>query len=310
MKFIKLIIFQINLLLFLSSVSIASSNFKIIVKVGNEIITSYELENKIKISLFLAQEKLNQNNVNELKKFSLESLINTKLKKEEIKKYNYNKGNEERTSNYFKNIAKKFNTNTENLKKIFIANNLDYNLFYEDIKTEFIWQNLVYEIYSKKISLDEQEIANELNKVILKQKSIIEYNLSEIETKILQKDELLNLTEYINNFSFQKAAQKYSISSTSLNGGNIGWVNSESLSNSMLQLLQNLKIGQYSKPIKKDNSFFIFFLNDKRKISNFDKKNLDELKKKIINTKTNDLLNLYSNNHLSIKRNNTLIDYQ
>lgn len=310
MKFIKLIIFQINLLLFLSSVSIASSNFKIIVKVGNEIITSYELENKIKISLFLAQEKLNQNNVNELKKFSLESLINTKLKKEEIKKYNYNKGNEERTSNYFKNIAKKFNTNTENLKKIFIANNLDYNLFYEDIKTEFIWQNLVYEIYSKKISLDEQEIANELNKVILKQKSIIEYNLSEIETKILQKDELLNLTEYINNFSFQKAAQKYSISSTSLDGGNVGWVNSESLSNSMLQLLQNLKIGQYSKPIKKDNSFFIFFLNDKRKISNFDKKNLDELKKKIINAKTNDLLNLYSNNHLSIKRNNTLIDYQ
>lgn len=310
MKFIKLIIFQINLLLFLSSVSIASSNFKIIVKVGNEIITSYELENKIKISLFLAQEKLNQNNVNELKKFSLESLINTKLKKEEIKKYNYNKGNEERTSNYFKNIAKKFNTNTENLKKIFIANNLDYNLFYEDIKTEFIWQNLVYEIYSKKISLDEQEIANELNKVILKQKSIIEYNLSEIETKILQKDELLNLTEYINNFSFQKAAQKYSISSTSLDGGNVGWVNSESLSNSMLQLLQNLKIGQYSKPIKKDNSFFIFFLNDKRKISNFDKKNLDELKKKIINTKTNDLLNLYSNNHLSIKRNNTLVDYQ
>ena len=310
MKFIKLIIFQINLLLFFSSVSIASNNFKIIVKVGNEIITSYELENKIKISLFLAEEKLNQNNVNQLKKFSLEALINTKLKKEEIKKYNYNKGNEERTSNYFKNIAKKFNTNTENLKKIFLANNLDYNLFYEDIKTEFIWQNLVYEIYSKKISLDEQEIANELNKVILKQKSIIEYNLSEIETKILQKDELLNLTEYINNFSFQKAAQKYSISSTSLNGGNIGWVNSESLSNSMLQLLQNLKIGQYSKPIKKDNSFFIFFLNDKRKISNFDKKNLDELKKKIINTKTNDLLNLYSNNHLSIKRNNTLVDYQ
>ena len=310
MKFIKLIIFQINLLLFLSSVSIASNNFKIIVKVGNEIITSYELENKIKISLFLAGEKLNQNNVNQLKKFSLEALINTKLKKEEIKKYNYNKGNEERTSNYFKNIAKKFNTNTENLKKIFLANNLDYNLFYEDIKTEFIWQNLIYEIYSKKIILDEQEIANELNKVILKQKSIIEYNLSEIETKILQKDELLNLTEYINNFSFQKAAQKYSISSTSLNGGNIGWVNSESLSNSMLQLLQNLKIGQYSKPIKKDNSFFIFFLNDKRKISNFDKKNLDELKKKIINTKTNDLLNLYSNNHLSIKRNNTLVDYQ
>ena len=82
----------------------------------------------------------------------------------------------------------------------------------------------------QKINLDEQEVTNELNKLISKQKSIIEYNLSEIETKVLKEDELKNLNEYIKNFDFEKAAQKFSISPTSLDGGNIGWVNSQNLS--------------------------------------------------------------------------------
>ena len=150
MKILKFILIQINLLYFLSSISLASNNLKIITKVGNEIITSFELENKIKTSLFLSGEELNQNNVNRIKKLSLDFLINIKLKREEIKKYKYNKGNEIRVSNYLKNLAKKFDTNSEELKNLFEANNLDYNLFLEDLKTEFIWQNLIYEIYFKK----------------------------------------------------------------------------------------------------------------------------------------------------------------
>ena len=241
MKFLKLFLFKINIFLFLSSISIASNKLKIITKVGNEIITSFELENKIKTSLFLAGEELNQNNVNKIKNLSLEFLVNIKLKKEEIKKYKYSKGNELRVSNYLKNLAKKFNTSPGELKNLFDANNLEFNLFLEDIKTEFVWQNLIYEIYFKKINLDEQEVTNELNKLISEQKSITEFNLSEIETKILKEDELKNINEHIKNFNFQSAAQKYSISSTSLDGGNIGWVNSQSLSNTMLQILKKWK---------------------------------------------------------------------
>ena len=128
MKILKFFFLQINLFFFLSSISIASNNFKIITKVGNEIITSFELENKIKTSLFLAGEELNQNNVNKIKSLSLEFLIKKKLKKEEIKKYKYNKGNELRVSNYLENLAKKFNTNPEELQNLFVANNLEFNL--------------------------------------------------------------------------------------------------------------------------------------------------------------------------------------
>ena len=100
MKMLKLITLKISLIFFFNSVSAASTNFNIIAKVGHEIITSYELENKIKVTLFLAGEELNQSNINEIKELSLKALINNKLKKDEIKKYNYKRNNDQRVSNY------------------------------------------------------------------------------------------------------------------------------------------------------------------------------------------------------------------
>ena len=310
MKLIKFIFFKIFIIFFFITPSIASNNFKIITKVGNEIITSYELENKIKITLFLAGEELNQSNITKIKNLSLKALINNRLKKEEIKRYKFKNINEQRISDYLGNLAKKFNLPVKDLNNFFNDNGLEFNLFLEEIKTEFQWQSLIYEIYAKKINLDEKEINNELDKIILEQKLVIDYNLSEIEIKFLKENELKEVIDYINNFNFEKAAQKYSISTSAINGGNIGWINSESLSKNILELLTNLNIGEYTKPIKRDDSFFIFYLNDKRKVSNLNKDNLEKLKKSIIEKKTNDLLTMYSNNHLSIKRNKTLIDYQ
>ncbi len=266
MKTIKFIIFKICIIFFFITPLKASNNFKIITKVGNEIITSYELENKIKITLFLAGEELNQSNITEIKNLSLKALINNRLKKEEIKRYKYKKKNDQRVSNYLGNLAKKFNLPLKDLDNFFKNNGLEFNLFLEEIITEFQWQSLIYEIYAKKINLDEKEIANELNKIILEQKLVIDYNLSEIETKFLKENELKEVINYINNFNFKKAAQKYSISTSAIDGGNIGWINSQSLSKNILGLLKDLDIGEYTKPIKKDDSFFIFYLNDKRKV--------------------------------------------
>ena len=75
MNSIKFIFYKIFIIFFLILPLIASNNFKIITKVGNEIITSYELENKIKTTLFLAGEELNQSNISKIKNLSLRSLI-------------------------------------------------------------------------------------------------------------------------------------------------------------------------------------------------------------------------------------------
>ena len=54
---------------------------KIVLKVNNEIITEYDIKNKILRSLLLNNQDINQENIDKLKKQSLNFLIAHKLKK-------------------------------------------------------------------------------------------------------------------------------------------------------------------------------------------------------------------------------------
>jgi len=107
------------IILILNNNLIAQNNTKIIAKVGSEIVTSFELENKIKTTLFLAGENLSQKNVNSIKNVSMTSLINLKLKREELKKYNFKNDHFERTENHLKIVSSKLNINTNELENLF-----------------------------------------------------------------------------------------------------------------------------------------------------------------------------------------------
>ena len=91
--------------------------------------------------------------------------------------------------------------------------------------------------------------------------------------------------------------------------GDLGWINAKSLSKEILHSLKNMKIGEISKPIKRQNSILFLKLNDKRK-SKSENINKDELKNKLINQKKNELFNLYSKVIYLNLRNTSLIEYK
>ena len=63
----------------------SSNNVKIIVKIDNELITNFDIKNKIITKLILTNQEINQKNINDLKKISLEELIQNRLKKLSLK---------------------------------------------------------------------------------------------------------------------------------------------------------------------------------------------------------------------------------
>ena len=84
MKNLFKIIFIILTYLILINFSFANIQNKIIANIGNQIITSHELKNKIITNLILNNQEVNQSNVNNDKQSALRSLVNYKLKKNEI----------------------------------------------------------------------------------------------------------------------------------------------------------------------------------------------------------------------------------
>ncbi len=307
----KNLIFILFLLSFLmiSKYSYAKINNKIVIKVENEIITSYEIKNKILTLLNFSGTEVNQKNINQLKKQAVESLIQHKLKKIELKKYNI-KTNTSRINSYLKSIS---SNNVSGLKMKFEENNLDYELFMDEVEVQSMWQELVFKLYSKKFSIDESLIEQELKNSKNTKKDLREFKISEIEIMLENNKnddkKIQNIISEIQKDNFESVALKYSISSSASNNGDLGWISEKSLSNQIHNIIKDMKIGQVSKPIRRQNTVLFLKVQDIRN-SKITDLNLVELKKKLINQKKNELVNLYSLSHLSKVRNTSLIEYK
>ena len=117
--------------------SLSSTKNEIIARVENQIITSYEMKNKIRTILFLSNQEINQNNINLIKNQALQQLIIYKLKKNSVIKSNIKISNNVQLNKYLENISERFNTDINGLEKIFDNNNLDYIIYKDEIENEF-----------------------------------------------------------------------------------------------------------------------------------------------------------------------------
>jgi len=295
---------------FFNNTSFAKIESNIVIKIENEIITYFEIKNKILSTLLLTNQEINQESINNQKKRALDLLIQHKLKKIELAKYKI-PNDIKQVNNYLRSIS---SNNIDKLKEEFKKNDLDFRLFLEEVETKLKWQKLIYTIYTKKIEIDESLIDLELNNSIKNKSSINEFEISEIEilktdNKETNKNKISFIKTKIQEIGFENTATQYSASSSSTNKGNIGWITSETLSKEIFNIISKLKIGEVSDIIKRQNSYLILKLNDKKTsvIKNID---ISTLKANLINAKKNEMFELYSRSHLSKLKNNILIEYK
>ena len=305
---IRLITLVIVFFISISGKSFSQINNKILLKVGNKIITNYDLQNKILTSLILSNQEINQKNIDKLKKQSIDSLVQKKIKEIELERFNY-QISQSRINDYLKGISINYEINLEDKFK---QNNISYDIFLDEIKTQLKWQQHIFNIYSPKIEINQEAVNLEANNILKKNKSITEFRLAEVQISInndeMDKSKIENLINLINEIGFENTALKFSISSTSEIKGDLGWINSNSLSKNILKIVNNLKIGEISQPIIGQGSATILKLIDNKK-SDIKNINIDNLRKNLINNKKNELFNLYSRNLLSKLKNTTLIEY-
>ncbi len=302
-KLIFIIIFYFNFS-FLSSYE-----SKIVVKVDNKLITNFDIKNKILTTLILSNQEINQNNIDKTKPLVLKSLIDLKVKETEIKKYKINVSDVEINNNL--NLLS--NNDLNSFEKKFNLNNLDYNAFKSDLKTELGWRKLIYVLYNKKVKIDESEINLQLKKTLKEnKKENIEYRLTELlisyESVEDKENKIKIINKEIKEKGFDKVFQDYNQSINS-NMGDLGWVNSQSLSKNIFNAIKNLKINEISEPIVLANNLLFLRVKNKREIESKDI-NIEDVKKQIIKMKESQRFGLYSTSHLSKLKNLATIEYK
>ena len=288
----KKIIIILFVLIFNQSQSIET---KIIHKIQNEIITNIDIKNEFKY-LVVLNNSLNELDKEKILNIANESIVREKIKKIEIiKNFKEIKLNEVYSNLLLENIYSRLNLKSINEFKIYLKK---YDLTINDIKTKIaidaLWNELIIQNYSSKININEDEI----KKGILKNSKIQskEYQLSEIIFEVISKEEVETkyneVVKSINEIGFENSAATYSFSESAKIGGDIGWINENSLNDKIKKKVNNLQVGEITKPIILSNGILVLkLINIKNTETTIDIEN--ELKN-AINYERNRQLNQYS----------------
>tara|TARA_B100001564_G_C20525263_1_gene617066 strand:- start:4 stop:930 length:927 start_codon:yes stop_codon:yes gene_type:complete len=269
-------------------------NNKIIAKIGNDIITNFDLINEVNTILALSNRKAEKEKIVVYQQMAYSNLRQITIKEQAIESYEIDNFNEKDLVNYISTLEKNLGIQEYSLRDHFKKFGANYDLFIKNTQINLKWNTLIFLLYQKELDVDESLIKSDIDQEIKNNKEIIEYNLSEIV--MVDTDTLVNVKKSIIDKGFEKSAILLSKSVTSAKGGVIGWVSSSSISPNYLSEIKKLKINEVSAPIKNNNNIVFLKLNDKRILS---KKNidLDRIKKNIINKKKQEKLNIFSNSH-------------
>lgn len=268
---------------------------KIVLKIDNEIITNLDIK---KEGIYLSSLNTNFSNLSsdQTYEISKNSLVREKIKKQYISKFFEQIIIEEKTlNNYIVNLFNKLNLKSiEEFENYLNKNNLNLNYVKNKINIELMWNRLIYYKYKSKLKIDEDEIKEKLSnaKIIQSKKLFLQEILFEIKEKEKIKEKYQKIKNEIFNSSFGKAALLYSLSDTSTDNGNIGWINQSSLNQNILKKINFLNVGDISNPITVPGGFLILKIKD----IEVERKNVDIEKElqKIIQSKINQQLNQYS----------------
>ena len=290
----KKILLFLAFIFFVFNTNLNSLENKILIKIENEIITSLDVNNEYKYLIAL-NPSIKDTKENILIELAKRSILQEKIKKIVIEKnFNNPKISQKFLERILKNVYSKIGiTSINEFKRYLISRNIDIENVKNKLEIEALWNELILIKFSSKVKINEKELRKRIK---YNNKFFKSYLLSEISFEVNNLKELDNkfqeISKIIDDKGFDFAALKYSVSQTSNLGGKLGWINQNSLNKNISLAINNLKIGEFTKPIKVPGGFLILQVNDIK--STKIEVDIEEEFKKLKNYEKNNQLNQYS----------------
>jgi len=278
--------------------------------VGNKAITQSDIINEIKIILILTGQSFTEDIKEQLQSGAIQSIIKRNIKKIEIEKYNSLTFNQPDVDKELKKLAGNLYMDLDTFENTFIANGIPFSNVIDQIQTELLWNSLIFELYKNRLVISLNEISEQL-KAIQNKKEIEEYLISEIIIKPVPKDKLESTIKEIKNKikieGFEKVAMNLSISETALQGGDLGWVSENAISEKFKSKIINTPVGNISEPILLPEGILFFKVRDKRKLKKI--VNLEDAKNQLVKVEKTKILRMHSLSHYKNLRKSITINY-
>ena len=147
-------IITIGTLLLIGNLAISTTdekNFKIIKLVNDQVITNFDLEQRIKLLATLNKININSENIDQYARELISLMVDEKLQYEQMKKYNISITQKE-VDAYIKKAYS--NNDTNQIVSLLNQNNINVNILYESIRIKIGWNELTGRLYYRTAKVD------------------------------------------------------------------------------------------------------------------------------------------------------------
>jgi peptidyl-prolyl cis-trans isomerase SurA len=156
-KNILLFLYLIILFLPLGSKAESGIDHKIAVLVNEEIITSYDIIQRLKLEAIIQNININEQNNQVLFNNAVDDLIYEKLKFEKINEYKI-KADDNEYLEFESNFFERNKIDKNLIVKLFDQNNINYSDLERRLASELLWNKLIGALYYRLTSVSELEI--------------------------------------------------------------------------------------------------------------------------------------------------------
>jgi peptidyl-prolyl cis-trans isomerase SurA len=261
-KYILIVFIALTSCLFNKEI-LAQSIQAISVIVNDEVISRYDVNQRIKLILVTSGIPATEENLKRIEDQSIKALINERIQLQEASKLEVPESQEE-IQMTLDRIAQGNQTTAEGIIENITSQGVNVDTLIDQIKSELLWNKIVRGRFGSYINISDEEI-NIVYERTMDSINKVQYDISEIflgfedEKEEKESNDLATkLVEQLkNDISFEPVAQQFSQSASSGQGGYIGWVVEGQLDKEIINGIKNLSTNSISEPIKTVNGYYI-----------------------------------------------------
>jgi peptidyl-prolyl cis-trans isomerase SurA len=258
-------------LLALLAASIAQAqDVRIIAVVNDEVISASDLEARVALALLSSNIGTDAATRQRVATQVLRQMIDEKLEIQESKKHDV-KVSEEDVDQAFKALETQNKLQPGGLEKILQEKGIPKSALTSQLYAQIIWGRSVRGRYGHSIGIGDEEV-NDAIKQIEASRDQTQNRVAEIFLSVGEPSQDVEVHDFATRIageiqrgaSFPQVARQFSQSPEASLGGDIGWVLPGMLDPEVEHVIDSMKPGQLTQPMRLGGGYYIFLLIDRR----------------------------------------------
>jgi len=243
----------------------------ILATVNDSVITGFDLRQRMLLLIAMTQVQPTPENIPAIQQQALNALIDERLQVQELAKFEDLVVSDAQVEREITDMAQEVGASPQAYVDFLAQGGIRPSTLREQLRTQIGWSQLVGGRFQSRARVSSSAVTAALRQVS-EAASKKQYLIGEIyieSARVGGQQAALSganqlVQQMVQGAPFQAVAQQFSAAPSATRGGDAGWVVEGTIQPALQQALDQLAVGQLSRPIPVDGGVYIVYMRDKR----------------------------------------------